>query len=138
MEKLIKSFFSVLLLGILVTTSSTQVQAAYACSPGETNCEDASFGKYNTKKTTSSNGVLFSKGSRAVYQWQNEPTGKMHVNFAIYNGKGTRISSMLAAAGGGGSDYGTWIIPESGLYYLMAACEGGNDTRCYGGGRLSK
>lgn len=61
----------------------------------------------------------------------------MQVGFRVYNSAGAPVFKEKVATREG-NNYDYWTVTSSGYYYLFAACEGGNDTRCSGGGILKK
>ncbi len=70
------------------------------------------------------------------FDWENDSPGKMQVVFYVTkDGKQVGSAKFAAALG---NDYDYFSVKESGNYYLTAACEGGNDNRCQGGGTIRK
>lgn len=91
---------------------------------------------WGQQQYVASPSIYLYQGQTAYYEWGNDTSGLMQVSFAIYNSSGQRVSPELVATGSysGGNNWGTWKVSSSGYYYLFAACEGGNDTRCVGSG----
>jgi len=112
--------------------------AGFYCTSSDNPCKDAQM-YWGKQQFVATGSVYLYKGQLAYYEWGNDPSGLMQVSFAIYNSSGTRVSPEKVAAGSysGGENYGTWTVSATGYYYLFAACEGGNDTRCVGSGKIT-
>ncbi len=130
----------VLVLGVLVALSTTfgpSQASAYGvqCGPGDFKCADAEFN--NDGNYVSSKRIWFDKGETIYFEWENEEDGLMQVAFAVHNYHG-EVSDEKVATGKGGNNFGTYTVDFADYYHLFAACEGGNDTRCKGGGLIKK
>ncbi|MES1047805.1 hypothetical protein FOA22_25590 [Heyndrickxia oleronia] len=137
MNKL-KSFVIVLLLCLVGFTSglNNSVQAAEVCTTVDEKCKSVRM-YYGEAQYVASGQTYFNKGETIYYGWDNDPPGIMQVAFQIYNSAGAPVSRELVAVREG-NNYGFWTVTSSGYYYLFAACEGGNDRRCSGGGKFMK
>ena len=111
-----------------------RADAAYSCG-SLSRCEDVTL-KYGGAEYAASGTVYFTKGEQVSYSWDNDSPGIMQVEFYISK-DGKQVSSSLLAPRYG-NNFSTFLIPSNGYYYLFAACDGGNDDRCQGGGMIRK
>lgn len=111
--------------------------AGVYCDGYHSPCADAQM-YWGQQQYVASGSIYLYRGQTAYYEWGNDNSGLMQVSFAIYNSSGQQVSPALVAAGSysGGDNWDTWTVPSDGYYYLFAACEGGNDTRCVGSGLI--
>lgn len=58
--------------------------------------------------------------------------------FAAYNYSGSRVTAWKYAGYAGGSAYLYFDAPNTGSFYLFAACKGGETNTCTGGGTIEK
>lgn len=131
---LLKSLVLLFLVTLYFNTGVNQANAYYAC--GSTpRCVDVDM-VYGKSQYVASADIYFRVGEVVEYSWDNDSPGIMHVEFYIAS-EGKKMSTSKVAVSGG-NDFGTYTIPKTGYYYLFGACEGGDDTRCQGGGRLAK
>ncbi|KYC91360.1 hypothetical protein MXL46_21170 [Heyndrickxia sporothermodurans] len=118
-------------------TTNTAGAAIISCS-GNSRCVDISM-KYGVAQYWSTPKIYFSKGEEFKYDFGTTNKSLFHVAFAVFRlSDGKQITPWSYAAGKGGIDYSYGDIPSTGYYYMMAACKGGDDTRCEGGGTLKK
>lgn len=78
-----------------------------------------------------------------IYQKDKEQSMILKLNlhqvaFTVYRDNGIKVAPWLYAGYNGGSNYSFFTAPVSGRYYLFAACKGGEDKRCAGGGTLKR
>ncbi|WPK13262.1 hypothetical protein R6U77_06185 [Lysinibacillus louembei] len=132
MKKILKFLTLSLLVICSFTANLPEAEAYFACA-GTPRCADAKL-QYGQAMYASSSSVYFTQGETIYYSWENDKPGIMHVAFYISKG-GVQVGEMKFAAREG-MDYGFYTVKESGYYYLTGACEGGNDTRCQGGGTI--
>lgn len=125
---------SVFTISLFFGFNITQTSAAYTCG-SSTKCKSAKM-TYGKQQYVASGSIYFSKGDKLIYEWDNDSPGIMQVGFSVYNSSGVRVTTKLGATGRVGNNYGIWEVTKSGSYYLFAECEGGNDTRCQGGGTI--
>ncbi|MBM7648076.1 hypothetical protein JOC78_001016 [Bacillus ectoiniformans] len=128
---------SMLALSLFLSFNVNEASAAFTCSSTDVKCKAAKM-YYGEQQYVASGSAYFNIGETILFEWDNDNPGIMQVNFSVRNSAGTRVSKELVAAGRIGSNFGTWTVTSSGYYYLFAACEGGNDTRCVGGGVIKK
>lgn len=131
-KNLFKSVILVVLVIFCFSIELPQANAAITC--GSTpRCAQTSL-TYGGSQYAASASIYLSAGESVYIDWQNDSPGKMQVVFyATKAGKQVGPTKYAAALG---HDYDYFKITESGYYYLTAACEGGNDTRCQGGGTI--
>lgn len=126
-----------LAISLFFSVDVNPASAAFTCSSSDVKCKGARM-YYGKQKYVSSGSAYFKQGETILFEWDNDEPGIMQVNFSVRNSAGKRVSAELVAPGRIGSNFGTWRVTSSGYYYLFAACEGGNDTRCVGGGTIKK
>jgi hypothetical protein len=137
----IKRLLGFLTIGLLTfalffNTSVETARAYYTCGSDDVKCRSARM-YYGQQTSVSTTAVYFYRGETIYYSWDNDPAGLFQVGFAVHNSSGKRVSTEKLATKNG-DNYGTWPVAEPGYYHLVAKCEGGNDTRCEGGGKLMK
>lgn len=135
MKKILKAIAFFLLCILFLNTGLNQAHAYYACSTNELKCADATL-EYGQSQYVASASVYFNSGESISYSWENDAPGIMQVEFYVSRA-GQRASKPLYATRDG-DNWGVYPVEWSGYYYLFAACEGGNDTRCQGGGKITK
>lgn len=127
---------AILVFSMVFTTGIDSAKAYYSCGSDDVRCRSVRM-FYGQKTFVKTSQVYFYANESIYYSWDNDKPGIMQVGFSIYNAAGKRVSPEKVAVREG-DNYGIWPVPTSGYYYLLALCEGGNDTRCEGGGKLMK
>lgn len=135
MKKIIKSITLFLVVILYFNTGLDQANAYYACGTYTIKCADVDM-VYGESQYVASASVYFNYGEKIAYEWDNDSPGIQHVAFYVSR-SGVRASKALTAPRDS-NNWGVMDVTQAGWYYLFAACAGGDDTRCQGGGRISK
>ncbi|MBB2482440.1 hypothetical protein H5P36_19910 [Bacillus sp. APMAM] len=137
---LLLSVFGIAILASSFLGVTNKAQAAgYYCSTSSDTCVDVKM-TYGKAQYWSTPRIYFKKGQHFKYDFETSVNSLFHVGIAVFRvSDGAQITTpFIYAVGKGGDIFGEGDAPTSDYYYMMATCKGGDDTRCEGGGLLTK